>query len=189
MKWPLPSDVRPTVPRGGRGFAADRPGSKVYHAGVDLHANRHDLVVSPDEGRVVSIFSWPSWKTPTGRAVMIQGDSGPVYLLAPIEPASLSVRVGDRVHWKQPIGGVGVYPRGSSMLHFEMYTQGTRANQRWYKGKARPPELLDPTLYLEAAAAEHARQPTPASANGGGGIALLLLVWLFGQQRREAHAA
>lgn len=48
-----------------------------------------------------------------------------------------------------PVGVLGTYPHGSSMLHFEVYRPGTRRNTRWYQGDSKPPALLDPRDYLE----------------------------------------
>lgn len=192
--WPLPNDTRRRIPSGARGFAADRGGEK-YHAAIDLYADRGDPVVAPQPGRVVNIYNWPNNREPTGRAVLIQSDHGPVFLLAPLEPSTLRVGFAQHVAEGENIGQIGVYPAGSSMLHFEVYREGTRTNQRWFKGKPRPPELLDPLSYLEAAKMDagdaierppYTPTPTPGPsqlaihATGAAGVAgALLLMFLL----------
>lgn len=156
MAWPLPKDAVPGIPRGGRIFGAERADGERRHAGVDLFAERGDPVETPAAGEVVSVFAWPSRDQPTGRAVMIQSDDGPVFLLAPLEPSTLRVGVGDPVELGDQVGDVGVYPRGSSMLHFEMYREGTEANRQWWVGRPRPAALLDPVPFLKREGIAHA---------------------------------
>jgi hypothetical protein len=53
-------------------------------------------------------------------------------------------RVGDRVRAGQPIAWIS----DTAMLHFETYRKGTRRNEHYYPGHAKPKHLLNPTQYL-----------------------------------------
>lgn len=64
--------------------------------------------------------------------------------------------VGDRVKGGQVVGRIS----GTSMLHFETYRTGTKANARWLPGGSRPPALLSPTLYFLQTARAVAAAPT-----------------------------
>ncbi len=156
-------------------FGAQRADGERRHAGIDLFANRGDPVVTPESGEVVSIFSWPSQEQPTGRAVMIQSYDGPVFLLAPLEPSSLQVGVGDRVGFRAHIGNVGVYPKGSSMLHFVMYREGTKTNRQWWIDRPKPAALLDPVPFLTKTKVAHVVASRVAPHLGEAGRALLVL--------------
>ncbi len=181
MIWPLPNDSVRNIPAGGRGFGVQRSEKDKRHAGVDLHARRGDLVVTPEPGRVVNIFPWPSRKQPTGLAIMIESNYGLVFLLAPLEPETVIVGIGDWLGWSQEIGRVGVYPRGSSMLHFEMYRTGTRRNIQWKASETKPHALLNPVPYLSRAAIGHATASAivPQRDNGTVGQALVFLGLLW----------
>lgn len=48
------------------------------------------------------------------------------------------------------------------MLHFELYTEGTRRNARWYQGSPPPANLLNPTQYLQSAKALDVGQQDPS---------------------------
>lgn len=146
--WPLPA-----VTRRRWTFGADRPRGR-RHAGVDLYAPKGSIVLAPEGGVVIATqrFVWQDRHD----ALLFQTDSGPVILFGEVLPGSwvaIGANIGSRVERGQPIARVGVNPGGSSMLHYEMYTRGTRKNSRWYAGKTPPPNLLDPTRYLQAAKA------------------------------------
>ena len=110
-------------------------------------------MVAPEAGVIVAT---QRFNGPRAHAVLLQTDTGPVILLGEVEPGSwaeLGHEVGSRVAAGQPIATVGINPGGSTMLHMEMYREGTTRNHQWWD-RGRPPEvLLDPTAYLEAAAA------------------------------------
>lgn len=155
--WPLVNSAQALVPEkgvywGARAFAASRKGSAKYHAGIDLKAETGDPVVATEDGVVVATQGWDG---PQAKALLLQTDSGPVMLYGAIAPNSwkeFGVGVGTRVKKGQPLGRVGTYPKGSHMLHFEIYREGTTKNYKWYKGDPAPANLLDPTNYLKRAA-------------------------------------
>lgn len=154
--WPLP-DVEPrrVATYGGRAFGAQRAGSgrARRHAGLDIIAPRGSVVVAMEDGELVAEQPFLG---AGAVALLEQTDSGIVILYGEVEPDSwreFGVGVGTTVQRGQPIARVGVTPGGSSMLHLETYRSGTRRNARWWADSFPPPELLDPTHYLEAAAA------------------------------------
>lgn len=200
--WPLPGVGHRTP--AGRAFGASR-GAKKWHAGIDLVAPEGWLVLAMEPGRIVTIRrGWSNvYDKRTGELVagntarvLVEGDSGLVVNYAALGIDSwdeFGHRKGDRVGKGEPIGRVGRYPHGGQMLHLETYRQGTRDNVRWYKGQPPPPELLDPTDYVERAAEGGAAiemppidvrpfpgppppapKPTPAPARAGGGGLLLI---------------
>jgi murein DD-endopeptidase MepM/ murein hydrolase activator NlpD len=156
--WPLPADqVRdvPVVggPQAGRAFGVSRPYSDAYrcnrrHVGVDLKAREGDVVVATEPGVIVATQGWDG---PAAKALLLQTDRGPVVLYGAVAPGSWSefgVGPGIRVQTGQPLGRIGRYPKGSSMLHFELYEQGTMRNRVWCAGRPLPQGALDPTSYL-----------------------------------------
>lgn len=151
--WPLPGRPKRVASYGGRAFGAPRKGGRRNHAGVDLLAPRGATVVAPESGVIVAT---QRFNGPRAHAVLLQTDSGPVILLGEVKPGSWSEsghEVGSRVPRGQPIATVGVNPGGSTMLHFEMYAEGATQNHQWWSRDVPPALLLDPTHYLEAAAA------------------------------------
>lgn len=131
--------------RAARAFRADR-GAR-WHVGVDLFANGGDVVLAPEDGVVVGRQPFLNG---TG-AMLLQLDSGPVVLLGETKmggAGEFGVGLGTRVRRGQPLTRVGVTNAGSHMLHVEMYAPGTTKNTPWYKNRARPPQILDPTDWL-----------------------------------------
>lgn len=151
--WPLPTVFPKRVyTHGGKAFGASRASGKRHHVGIDLLAPRGAVVVAPESGTVVAT---QGFNGPNAHAILIQNDSGAVVLLGEVEPGSWNkygVKVGSWVAKGQPVADVGINPGGSTMLHFEMYTSGTRKNSRWLVGSPPPANVLDPTAYLQAAA-------------------------------------
>lgn len=144
--WPLPD-----VTRKRWTFGASRSQGKRRHAGVDLYAVRGSVVLAPEAGLVIRS---QRFNGPRAHALLIQLDSGPVVLLGEVEPGSwlkYNAGPGARVQAGQPVADVGINPRGDQMLHYEMYTPGTRKNHRWYTGQQPPANLLNPTQYLKSA--------------------------------------
>jgi hypothetical protein len=180
--WPLRDQPKRVASYGGRAFGADRKGGRRNHAGVDMLAPRGATVVAPEAGVIVATQRFNGLRA---HAVLLQTDTGPVILLGEVEPGSwaeLGHDVGTRVERGQPIATVGVNPGGSTMLHLEMYREGTTRNHQWWHRDRPPPELLDPTRYLEAAAAgepvaevavapeddhDHAEQPATPTHDPG----------------------
>jgi hypothetical protein len=137
---------------GGRAFGARRASGERHHVGIDLFASRGDVVVAPEGGTVVAT---QTFNGPNAHAILLQTDSGPVILFGEVEPGSwgeFGLGKGSRVDAGQPVARVGINPRGSQMLHLEMYTAGTTSNRRWYTGRPPPSDLLDPSDYLILAA-------------------------------------
>lgn len=151
--WPLPSVTRRRWTFGAPRTSKTGPDRR--HAGVDLYAPKGSLVLAPEGGTVIASqrFVWQDRHD----AILFQTDSGgPVILFGEVLPGSwdnVGASIGSRVEAGQPVARVGVNPGGVSMLHFEMYTRGTRKNARWYAGQTPPPNLLDPTRYLQTAKA------------------------------------
>jgi hypothetical protein len=155
--WPLPA-----VTRRSWNFGHSRGGGARRHVGVDLYAPRGSEVLAPEDGVIVASQKFLG---PQSVALLLELDSGIVVLLGEVAPRSwdeYGLRIGSRVSAGQPVARVGVAPNGSSMLHFEIYRGGTRANSRWLAGQAPPANVLDPTHYLQRAGALDAGQSDPS---------------------------
>jgi hypothetical protein len=154
--WPLPD-----VTRRRWTFGAPRGKGKRHHAGVDLYAPKGSIVLAPESGRLISR---QRFNGPQAIALLMQTDSGVVILFGEVLPGSwkeFGHSIGSTVEAGEPIARVGVNPGGSQMLHYEMYTEGTRQNARWYVDRDAPPNLLNPTSYLKTAVALDASQKDP----------------------------
>lgn len=139
--------------RSGRRFLADRPNAR-YHVGVDLWGDAGDIIVACEAGTIVNHYHFYNGV----HALFEQCDSGVVINYGEVKPGSwrdFGVDIGSHVVAGQPIARVGQM-KHSAMCHFEMYTTGTKQNQRYYKrNRASPPaNLLDPTQYLLALASK-----------------------------------
>jgi hypothetical protein len=149
----------------GRAFAtkrADDDGQR-KHAGVDLFANEGDIVVAPEDGRVLEIlpFNAGTWAVYV-RSIL----DDRVVNLGEVEKLSwreFGVKPGQAVHVGQPLARIGVQTKGSTMLHFETYgvdgiddetvIAAIRAGElSWPADASAPKWLLDPTAYLLTAA-------------------------------------
>lgn len=143
--WPLPA-----VTRRSWNFARGR-GKTRLHAGIDLYAPEGSLVLAPEDGKIIGAQGWAGDRA---HALLMQTDSGPVILFGAVAPGSwgeFNLGRGSVVQAGQPVARLGVYPKGDSMLHFEMYASGTRRNAKWLKGSPPPSNLLNPTQYLQTA--------------------------------------
>ena len=128
--WPLVNNFDAKVPEVGvhwsaRAIGASRSATKL-HSGIDLRAKDGDICVATEDGVIVKTQGWDG---PEAKAILLQSDSGPVLLYGAVRPNSwneFGVKAGVRVKKGQPIARVGMYPGGSSMLHFEMYKKGTQ---------------------------------------------------------------
>jgi hypothetical protein len=146
--WPLPA-----VTRRRWTFGASRASGERRHAGVDLYAPPGSVVHAPESGTLIASQRFLG---PEAVALLMQTDTGPVILFGEVFPQSwerFGLAIGSRVEAGDPVAEVGITPGGSSMLHFEMYREGTRRNARWMTGDPPPPSLLDPTDYLKIAMA------------------------------------
>lgn len=119
LEWPL-SPVIVTSPFGYRrdpilGEAAIR-----FHAGVDLGAERGDVVLAAAEGRV----TYAGWLGGHGRTVVVQHPGGYVTMYAHLR--SILVSFGTHVRTGASIGMVGNSGRSTGPhLHFEVRRGGT----------------------------------------------------------------
>lgn len=186
--WPLPGVSSAGKPTRLGSFGAGR-GPK-GHAGIDLGAPEGSLVVAMEGGRIVNIVR--GWDGGNTARMLVQGASGLVLNYAAIGIDSwleFGHREGHSVAKGEALARVGRYPRGGTMLHLEAYRPGTHDSKKWYLETEPPPELLDPTHYVELAKAgepmpepeplpwpEPGPEPEPAPVAGGGGILLLALL-------------
>jgi murein DD-endopeptidase MepM/ murein hydrolase activator NlpD len=149
-----------------RMFLYRREGGKRYHAAVDLFANFGDPIVACEKGTIINCYRFLYNKKDKSNIPSECGkDPSPyraTYAII-VEHPNVVVNYGE-VAWDsliraglkkgsavsagQVIGFAGNNPGGSSMLHFETYTKGTKSNKSWPKGSSRPKELLNPTKYL-----------------------------------------
>ncbi len=135
-----------------RRFNAPRPAARAdnptrRHVGIDLFANAGDAVIAVEDGRVVAFY--PFLRAATGEMsyALIVAHEGYVANYGEVRATSLSARglaLGDAVRGGQEIAEIS----DTSQLHFETYVAGTRRNQSWRHGAARPPRVLDPTRLL-----------------------------------------
>lgn len=126
------------------------------------------------------------WMGADAKAVLIQHDSGLVVLYGALIPESskeFGLGPASRVKRGDPLGRIGTYPAGTSMLHLETYAKGTTSNAPWYQGKPPPPEVLNPTDYLRLAAqvtdderAGVTKGQEPSASTTGGGTSTSALV-------------
>ena len=139
----------------GRRFLADRSPDR-FHVGVDLWGNDGDLIVACEDGKIVNHYHFYRGV----HALFVQCDSGHVINYGEVREASwneFGLDIGSRVQAGQPIAVVGRMKQ-DSMCHFEMYTEGTKENCRYYMGTTPPAALRNPTRYLLHLAAKPAPQ-------------------------------
>lgn len=140
---------------GGRNFLAGRPADgnpDRFHAGIDVYGDHHDVIVACEAGEVVNMY--PFYPTPDALVwcLIVQHDSGVVINYGEVDPASLKkygMKKGVKVAPGQPIAEVGRMVQ-DSMLHFETYPAGTKANISYKKsqGEAFLKNYFNPTQYL-----------------------------------------
>ncbi len=163
----------------GRAFAADREDvvdGKIYersHAGVDLFARAGDVVVAPEDAKVLAIlkFNAGTW------AVYLRA-GGRVVNLGEVEKLSwrkFGISPGVVVVEGQPLARVGTQAEGSTMIHFETYWVGSMTDEEvvdairsgamsWPRDQAAPSLLRDPSGYLVMAASREYRREMAAAA-------------------------
>jgi murein DD-endopeptidase MepM/ murein hydrolase activator NlpD len=140
---------------------ADEPGRfgavREYdiHTGIDLYCEPDADVRAVEYGIVVAIedFTGPKAGSPwwhDTQAVLIEGPTG-VVCYGEIETR---LSVGDHVVAGEVIGQVKTVLRKDkgrprTMLHLELYCQGTRSTTWWYHGEPQPDNLLDPGCLLQ----------------------------------------
>lgn len=165
--WPLVSKLEPVVSyrtqtpyKGktvigaeGRTFGYNRINystgeSTRHHVGIDLFAKFKDPVVAIQKGIIIKFSPFCCGKHKTTWALIV--DHGDIVINYGEVDKNLptGMGVGTKIEPGQIIAYVGKNPKGSSMLHFEMYRKGTKHAVQWFRGKKTPPEILNPTQYL-----------------------------------------
>lgn len=144
------------------------------HTGVDLYCEDGDEVVCVENGTVVAIEAFTGehadspWWNDTW-AVLVEGEHG-VICYGEIIPAE-GLKIGDKLVYNQFIGNVrqvlkkdkGKNP--PSMLHFELYTHGTRKTVWWHHGNEQPERLRNPVPLLNYLLSVHEYEQSKARAN------------------------
>ena len=167
MTWQFPLHAddltnldRLTSPQGVFGYKR----SYYFHQGVDLYVTGHAEVMAVEAGTVVAIEKFtgppehPHWNYT--QAILVEGASG-VVCYGEVEP-KYWLSEGDKVETGDVIANVvPVLPDGMErpdihghsryMLHFELYTAGTKESVDWRHEEERPENLLDPTSKLTQA--------------------------------------
>jgi murein DD-endopeptidase MepM/ murein hydrolase activator NlpD len=128
------------------------------HTGIDLYCNENANVFAVEDGVVLAIeeFTGPKANSPwwlSTKCLLVEGESG-VVCYGEIEP---NVSVGNLVKSGQKIANVlpvlkktktDIKNHSRWMLHFELYTHGTRETIWWRLEQPQPDNLLDPTDLL-----------------------------------------
>jgi murein DD-endopeptidase MepM/ murein hydrolase activator NlpD len=135
------------IGKASRRFGAGRTGGR-YHAGIDLYANHRDPVVAIDKGVILAHYLFCCGKKKTSYNLLVKHSNVVVTYGEVDKDLPNGLTINSEVLPGQIIAFVGKNPKGSSMLHFELYTPGTTTNHKWLAGKKAPANLLDPTLYL-----------------------------------------
>lgn len=163
--WPLADDTRSRSERRANGtfawargrvsadFGAARPygasNPTRHHVGEDLRAPAGASIVATERGIVTAIDD--AWYEGTG-ALLVYFEGADVTAnfgeTDPTSPLDLGLAVGTVVERGQLIAAVG----RTAQLHFELYRGRRRRTWQWPWLEAPPPEILDPTRYLELAA-------------------------------------
>jgi murein DD-endopeptidase MepM/ murein hydrolase activator NlpD len=157
-RWPLWAGPAELPDEPGR-FGAIRKHD--VHTGVDLYTYPGMSVLAVEPGVVVGIekFTGPKAGSPwwnDTQAILVEGESGVVcYGELTVEKG---LKIGSPIEFEQYLGGVKAVLRQDkgrprTMLHFELYTHGTRESVWWRLGEPKPENLLDPTARLEKALA------------------------------------
>jgi hypothetical protein len=142
-----------------RHFLAGRPAGSSkpdrYHAGIDVYGAYRDIIVACEAGTVVNLYPFYPRENPLVWCLLVQHGEL-VINYGEVDPASLKkygIKKGMTVLPGQPIAEVGRMVH-DSMLHFETYPVGTKANVSYKKsdGDALLKRFYNPTQYLLALA-------------------------------------
>ncbi|MFY0531493.1 hypothetical protein [Nannocystis pusilla] len=151
-------------------FQAKRPWSGEqtrYHAGVDVRATKGLPILAPEDLVIVAVDR--GWEG-TAKATLVHTTSGKSILFGCTAPGT-APPVGTLIKAGSEVARVGVYPKGSSMVHFQLYDakiSPSEANkwQSWKFGTAKPPHLSDPMPYLLGAHEEPPKKPETETSTG-----------------------
>lgn len=165
MLWPLRTQKQEHF-NSSVVFKAKRPvkGPQTrYHAGVDVSASAGDEVLAPED--MIIIDADRGWEQ-TVVATLAHTASGKSILVGGLEPHT-SLPAGTNVKAGQAFAKIGTYPKGSSMLHFQLYDaqiSPIQANhaQSWSFGAPKPAHLIDPMDYLLKAVQGQDITPPPS---------------------------
>lgn len=144
FSFPLAYHPSPTWKTGGRYFGASRDHGNRLHGGCDLLGPRGTTIYAIADGILVQ----PEYYFYSGTyAVELQ--HGP-FMVRYGEILRHSYIGGQRVRRGQPIAKIGRLDSGSSMLHFEMYSNGNNHNTLSGGGAyRRRADLINPSPYLD----------------------------------------
>jgi hypothetical protein len=162
MKWPL-KNKSPSIPSEGSvgDFAFRR--SFYHHPGIDIYCDFGQEVQAIEDGVVVHIenFTGPNavptspWWNET-HSILIEGASGAIGYceLKPLPHIQIGMKIkeGDIIATIVPVlkRDKG---NGTTMLHLEQYTPGTKGHVTWVLDEEKPKELLNPRKLLEKTSA------------------------------------
>lgn len=158
MKWPLKNKT-PSLPGidSVGDFAFRR--SFYYHPGIDIYCDFGQEVQAIEDGTVVHIenFTGPEADPPSPWwnetwSILIEGKSGVLGYceLKPLDHVHIGLKVsaGDVIAKIIPVLKKDK-GNGTTMLHFEQYTTGTRHHVTWVLDTEKPEELKNPRNLLE----------------------------------------
>lgn len=158
MKYPLLDKIPSIPPINHVGDFAYRR-SFYYHPGIDLYCAEGQEVIAMEDGVVVHFdnFTGPTSTPPSPWwnetfAVMVEGASGVIGYCELLIADSLDI--GDHIKAGDSIGHITPVLKkdkgnGTTMLHLEYYTHGTRDHATWVLDTPKPEELLNPRTLLE----------------------------------------
>jgi len=166
--WPVVSDLPPYVAEVGsndpRSFSYLYDGGA--SAGVVLPARLGELVIAPEDGRVVFSWPWPSPIAPIASWLMFATTRGPVLALGPIANESWTEFAVPTVAIPEghPIGRVGIRLDGLQGLTLQLLTKGSTRPATWDRYTQPPSNLIDPTDYARSLATRLPEQQTAPSS-------------------------
>lgn len=155
----FPVAVSHPIPQEGEPGAFGAVRKYDIHTGIDLYTIPNEVVQVVEDGIIVAIEHFTGedagspWWNDTW-AILVESKSG-VICYGEILPYA-HFRVGMNVLCGEKLGMVipvlktykGVNP--TTMLHFELYTHGTRSTVWWHHGQPQPLNLLDPTPMIRS---------------------------------------
>jgi murein DD-endopeptidase MepM/ murein hydrolase activator NlpD len=128
------------------GFGEPRPARSSsptrHHAGIDLAAPYGAPVLAIGPGVIGALQGWDG---PRAKASLLWLDDGRTVLYGAVLDR---LPVGTRVAAGDVVATIGRYPRGSTMLHLELYDGHRRANTQWPWGEEKPSFLSNPYATL-----------------------------------------